>query len=248
VHFTGSQVIELLTPQVQVLDYCQVTLFSKMLEDSVQGKMHHLPLGTRLHRSISMGGGKRPGDGCPGFLSKMGVTIFKGTEVVWKENRYVCWVTQIQLQKSAPCLVVYTSITSWLWVWHVAVDPVHTGWYPASSMTPKCGSTISNTLWSMSALWIATRGNQRSLRVGDEGQAHTHIYIHIYINMYVYIHTYVYIYIHSRERRAYACMSVSRGGGSAECPKQDKTRTTTHRTHKSIWINESSTEIRWNTL
>ena len=81
VHFTGSQVIELLTPQVQVLDYCQVTLFSKMLEDSVQGKMHHLPLGTRLHRSISMGGGKRPGDGCPGFLSKMGVTIFKGTQV-----------------------------------------------------------------------------------------------------------------------------------------------------------------------
>ena len=40
--------------------------------------------------------------------------------------------------------------------------------------------------------------------------------------MYVYIHTYVYIYIHGRERCAYACMSVSRGGGSAECPKQDK--------------------------
>jgi len=37
----------------------------------------------------------------------------------------------------------------------------------------------------MSALWIATRGNQRSLRVADEGQAHTHIYIHY--TMYIYI-------------------------------------------------------------
>ena len=89
VHFKGSQIIKLLTPQVQVLDYCQVTRFSKMLEDSVQSKMHHLPLGTRLHRNISMGGGARPGDGCPGFLSKMGVTIFKGTQVVWDGTRYV---------------------------------------------------------------------------------------------------------------------------------------------------------------
>jgi len=78
-HFKGSQIIKLLTPQVQVLDYCQVTRFSKMLEDSAQSKMHHLPLGTRLHRNISMGGGDRPGDGCPGFFSKMGVTIFIGT-------------------------------------------------------------------------------------------------------------------------------------------------------------------------
>jgi len=95
-HFTGSQIIKLLTPHVQVLDYCQVTRFSKMLEDSVQSKMHHLPLGTRLHRYISMGGGKRPGDGCPGFLSKMGVTIFTGTQVVWDGKRYVCPVTETQ--------------------------------------------------------------------------------------------------------------------------------------------------------
>jgi len=81
-HFTGSQIIKLLIPQVQVLDYCQVTRFSKELEDSAQRKMHHLPLGTRLHRGISKGGGKRPGDGCAGFLSKMGVTIFTGNQVV----------------------------------------------------------------------------------------------------------------------------------------------------------------------
>jgi len=68
-HFTGSQIIKLLTPQVKVLDYCQVTRFSKELKDSAQSKMHHLPLGTRLHRNISKGGGKRPGDGCAGFLS-----------------------------------------------------------------------------------------------------------------------------------------------------------------------------------
>jgi len=88
-HFTGSQIIKLLTPQVQVLDYCQVTRFSKILEDSVQSKMHLLPLRICLHRHISMGGGKRPGDGCPGFLSKMGVTIFTGTQVVWDGTRYV---------------------------------------------------------------------------------------------------------------------------------------------------------------
>jgi len=89
VHFKGSQIIKLLTPHVQVLDYCQVTRFSKMLEDSVQSKMDHLPLGTRLHRWISMGGGDRPGDGCPGFLSKMGVTVFIGTQVEWEGTRYV---------------------------------------------------------------------------------------------------------------------------------------------------------------
>ena len=33
-----------------------------------------------------------------------------------------------------------------------------------------------------------------------------------------------------------------RGGRSAECPKKDKRRAKTHRTHKSIWINESSGE------
>ena len=109
-HFTGSQVIKLLTPQVQVLDYCQVTRFSKMLEDSVQSKMHHLPLGTRLHRNISMGGGKRPGDGCPGFLSKMGVTIFTETQVVWDGERYVGPATPIQSQNFAACLVVLMCI------------------------------------------------------------------------------------------------------------------------------------------
>jgi len=106
VHFTGAQIIKLLTPQVQVLDKCQVTRFSKELEDSAQRKMHHLPLGTRLHRHISCGGGKRPGDGCPGFLSKMGVTIFTGTQVVWDGTRYVAPATQIQSQNFAPCSIL----------------------------------------------------------------------------------------------------------------------------------------------
>jgi hypothetical protein len=111
-HFKGSQIIRLLTPQVQVLDYCQVTRFSKMLEDSTQSLMHHLPVGTRLHRHISQGGGDRPGDGCPGFLSKMGVTLFIGTQVEWEGTRYVRPTTQIHLQKFAPCLVACTCIAS----------------------------------------------------------------------------------------------------------------------------------------
>jgi len=111
-HFKGSQIIRLLTPQVQVLDYCQVTRFSKMLEDSTQGLMHHLPVGTRLHRKISTGGGDRPGDGCRGFLSKMGVTVFIGTQVEWDDSRYVRPTTQIQLQKFAPGLIACTCIAS----------------------------------------------------------------------------------------------------------------------------------------
>ena len=95
-HFTGSQIIKLLTPQVKVLDYCQVTRFSKSLKDSVQSKMHHLPLGMRLHRNVSKGGGKRPGDGCTGLLSKMGMTIFTGTQVVWDGKRYVGPAAQIE--------------------------------------------------------------------------------------------------------------------------------------------------------
>ena len=103
---------KLLTLQVKVLDYCQVTRFSKELEDSAQSKMHHLPIGTRLHRNISKGGEKRPGDGCAGFLSKMGVTIFTGTQVVWDGKRYVGPATQIGLQKFAPCIVVCIYIKS----------------------------------------------------------------------------------------------------------------------------------------
>jgi len=38
VHFIGSQIIKILTPKVQVLDYCQVTRFSKELEDSAQSE------------------------------------------------------------------------------------------------------------------------------------------------------------------------------------------------------------------
>jgi len=111
-HFTGSQIIKLLTPQVKVLDYCQVTRFSKELEDSAQSKMHHLPLGTRLHRNIFKGGGQRSGDGCAGFFSKIGVTIFTGTQVVWDGKRYVGPATQIELQKFAPCIVVCIYIKS----------------------------------------------------------------------------------------------------------------------------------------
>ena len=38
-------------------------------------------------------------------------------------------------------------------------NSVNTGWYPASSMTPKCGSTISHTAGPMCALWIPTPGD-----------------------------------------------------------------------------------------
>ena len=34
-HFTGSEIIKLLKPQIQVLDYCKVTRYSTILEDSV---------------------------------------------------------------------------------------------------------------------------------------------------------------------------------------------------------------------
>ena len=39
---------------------------------------------------ISKGGCNRPGDGQPGFLSKMGMTIFKASHAVWEDGRYLC--------------------------------------------------------------------------------------------------------------------------------------------------------------
>jgi len=42
---------------------------------------------------------------------------------------------------------------------HTLEHTANTGWYPASSMTQKCGSTISHTVGPMSALWIPTHGD-----------------------------------------------------------------------------------------
>jgi len=56
---------------------------------------------------------------------------------------------------------------------HTREKHTHTGWYPASSMTPKCGSTTKNTVWSTSALWMPTRGGQRRLVIRGGGPAHT---------------------------------------------------------------------------
>jgi len=39
---------------------------------------------------ISKGGGSRPGDGQRGFLSKMGMTVFKASHAVWEDGRYWC--------------------------------------------------------------------------------------------------------------------------------------------------------------
>jgi len=39
---------------------------------------------------ISKGGGNRPGNGQRGFLSKMGMTIFKASHAVWEDGRYLC--------------------------------------------------------------------------------------------------------------------------------------------------------------
>ena len=46
----------------------------------------------QLHvcRGISKGGGNRRGDGQPGFLSKMGMTILKASHAVWEDGRYFC--------------------------------------------------------------------------------------------------------------------------------------------------------------
>jgi len=39
---------------------------------------------------ISKGGGNRPGDGQRGFLSKMGMTIFKASHAEWEQGRSWC--------------------------------------------------------------------------------------------------------------------------------------------------------------
>jgi len=63
---------------------------------------------------ISKGGGNRPGDGQRGFLSKMGMTIFKASHAVWENDR--CFVRVWMLQIHVVCVhthmqCVYTSLT-----------------------------------------------------------------------------------------------------------------------------------------
>ena len=63
---------------------------------------------------ISKGGGNRPGDGQRGFLSKMGMTVFKASHAVWENDRFfVCvWMLQwhvVCMHTQMHC--VYTSLT-----------------------------------------------------------------------------------------------------------------------------------------
>jgi len=74
--------------------------------------MQRLHLGVRLHRNISKGGAARPGDIAAGFLSKMGVTIFRGSQVVWDGKRYVGPAVKIESEKYAPYLVMCIYIKS----------------------------------------------------------------------------------------------------------------------------------------
>jgi len=92
-----------------------VTPYFKILENSVQSEMHHLPLGMCLHWDTSKGVEVKPGDGAPGFLSKMGVTIFTGSQVVWNGKRYVRHAVQIESEKYAPYIVTCIYIKSTLW-------------------------------------------------------------------------------------------------------------------------------------
>ena len=61
-------------------------------------------------RGISKGGGNRPGDGQPGFLSKMGMTVFKATHAVWENDRCFCMCVyaaetcRIHIHTSALCV------------------------------------------------------------------------------------------------------------------------------------------------
>ena len=82
-HFTGFEIVRLLNLQTQVLYYSKVTLFPKM-ENSAQGQIH-LPLRMCLIQF----------QGRSMFTSKMGVTLFKGTRVLWNGNKYVHAVVEL---------------------------------------------------------------------------------------------------------------------------------------------------------
>eukprot|EP00277_Geminigera_cryophila_P040228 CAMPEP_0173098822 /NCGR_PEP_ID=MMETSP1102-20130122/35039_1 /TAXON_ID=49646 /ORGANISM="Geminigera sp., Strain Caron Lab Isolate" /LENGTH=72 /DNA_ID=CAMNT_0013991551 /DNA_START=392 /DNA_END=610 /DNA_ORIENTATION=- len=61
------------------------------MEDAMQTAIHHLPLGMRLHRAISAGGKIPHGDCKEGFLSKMYLTSFVGTDMVFKDDRIMSY-------------------------------------------------------------------------------------------------------------------------------------------------------------
>ena len=43
-----------------------------------------------MYRAISKGGGIPKGDRKPGFLSKVFLTSFVGTDIVWDNERFTC--------------------------------------------------------------------------------------------------------------------------------------------------------------
>ena len=57
----------------------RITCASKVVEDNAQEESDMLPFGVRLHRRKGAGARTNKGDGMPGFISKVGVTVYHVT-------------------------------------------------------------------------------------------------------------------------------------------------------------------------
>jgi len=132
----------ILSADTQCLHESLHTCYSKWLEDYFQTLLDNLPLGMKLHwlyscvcvlrsekmvcqslteddqlyvfRGISKGGGNRPGDGQPGFLSKMGMKIFKASLVRsvggWKVFLCVCMCYKYVSYTHIHTCILYTPL------------------------------------------------------------------------------------------------------------------------------------------
>ena len=67
--------------ETEIFYKSRITCASKVIEDRAQEESDILPFGARLHRRKGAGARTNKGDGMPGFVSKVGVTVYHVTNL-----------------------------------------------------------------------------------------------------------------------------------------------------------------------
>ena len=79
--FTIRELEHFFSAEAEIFYKSRITCASKVIEDSAQEESNMLPFGVRLHRRQGAGARTNKGDGMPGFVSKVGVTVYHVTNL-----------------------------------------------------------------------------------------------------------------------------------------------------------------------
>ena len=85
-HFTVRELKRLFSARSDFFLQSRLTAATKVIEDSAQALYDVLPFGLKLHRRVGAGARTNKSDGVPGFLSKVGVTVYFITAVEFDEQ------------------------------------------------------------------------------------------------------------------------------------------------------------------